>query len=97
MTNAMTDCNKKIFFLWYILCNAVSLSSHIVLVFTLSPFTLPKNNFLFSLLSLFKEEKMYMGTGESFGKQWQEGDVIGVLLDLIDKTISKLSNLHPQT
>lgn len=43
------------------------------------------------LLSLFdsKEEKIYMGSTESYGKQWVEGDVIGVLLDLIDKTISK--------
>ena len=32
-----------------------------------------------------------MGSSESYGKQWQAGDVIGVLLDLIDRTISKLS------
>lgn len=30
-----------------------------------------------------------MGSGESYGKQWKEGDVVGVLLDLIDRTISK--------
>lgn len=32
---------------------------------------------------------MYCGTGESFGKQWQVGDVVGVFLDLLDRTISK--------
>lgn len=37
----------------------------------------------------FKEEKVYSGSTESFGKQWAMGDVVGVFLDLIDKTISK--------
>lgn len=37
----------------------------------------------------FKEEKVYSGTAENFGKQWQIGDVVGVFLDLIDRTISK--------
>lgn len=32
---------------------------------------------------------MYLGSAESFGKQWQVGDVVGVFLDLIDHTISK--------
>lgn len=32
---------------------------------------------------------MYSGSTESFGKQWAVGDVVGVFLDLIDKTISK--------
>lgn len=32
---------------------------------------------------------MYSGSTESFGKQWSVGDVVGVFLDLIDKTISK--------
>lgn len=32
---------------------------------------------------------MYCNTAESFGKQWQVGDVVGVFLDLIDHTISK--------
>ncbi|KAK6622641.1 hypothetical protein RUM43_008483 [Polyplax serrata] len=36
----------------------------------------------------FNEEKVYCGTGESFGKQWQVGDVVGVFLDLLDRTIS---------
>ncbi|KOB76511.1 Ryanodine receptor 44F, partial [Operophtera brumata] len=36
----------------------------------------------------FKEEKVYSGSTESFGKQWAVGDVVGVFLDLIDKTIS---------
>ncbi|KAJ8665342.1 hypothetical protein QAD02_007004, partial [Eretmocerus hayati] len=36
----------------------------------------------------YNEEKVYSGTGEAFGKQWQVGDVVGVFLDLIDKTIS---------
>jgi ryanodine receptor 2 len=35
-----------------------------------------------------KEEKMYMGTSESFGRQWQIGDIVGVFLDLMDHTIS---------
>lgn len=36
---------------------------------------------------------MYSGTAEAFGKQWQIGDVVGVFLDLIDKTISKRQSL----
>lgn len=36
-----------------------------------------------------KEEKLYGGGSENFGKQFRESDVIGVFLDLIDKTISK--------
>jgi len=39
--------------------------------------------------SVLKEEKVYSGTAETFGKQWQIGDVVGVFLDLIDRTISK--------
>ena len=31
-----------------------------------------------------------MGSGESFGKQWAVGDCVGVFLDLIDRTLSKL-------
>jgi len=30
---------------------------------------------------------------ESFGRQWQVGDVVGVFLDLIDRTISKLDRV----
>ena len=41
----------------------------------------------------FKEEKVYSGTAEAFGKQWQVGDVVGVFLDLIDRTISKRQSL----
>ncbi|CAG0880143.1 unnamed protein product [Darwinula stevensoni] len=36
----------------------------------------------------FNEEKLFGGGAEPYGKQWQVGDVIGVLLDLVDKTIS---------
>ncbi|XP_065200353.1 ryanodine receptor [Planococcus citri] len=36
----------------------------------------------------FNEEKVYLGTAESFGRQWQVGDVVGVFLDLLDRTIS---------
>nr|CAD7424343.1 unnamed protein product [Timema monikensis] len=36
----------------------------------------------------YNEEKVYCGSAESFGKQWQVGDVVGVFLDLIDRTIS---------
>lgn len=36
-----------------------------------------------------KEEKVYMGTAETFGRQWQVGDVVGTFLDLLDRTISK--------
>ncbi|KAI4471407.1 ran binding protein 9-related [Holotrichia oblita] len=36
----------------------------------------------------YNEEKVYCNTAESFGKQWQVGDVVGVFLDLIDHTIS---------
>ncbi|XP_055318049.1 ryanodine receptor isoform X5 [Sitodiplosis mosellana] len=36
----------------------------------------------------YNEEKVYAGSYESFGKQWQPGDVVGVFLDLVDHTIS---------
>uniref|UniRef100_A0A6P7G955 Ryanodine receptor-like n=1 Tax=Diabrotica virgifera virgifera TaxID=50390 RepID=A0A6P7G955_DIAVI len=36
----------------------------------------------------YNEEKVYSNAAESFGKQWQVGDVVGVFLDLIDHTIS---------
>ncbi|XP_073986803.1 ryanodine receptor isoform X3 [Rhodnius prolixus] len=36
----------------------------------------------------FNEEKVYSGVSESFGRQWQIGDVVGVFLDLLDHTIS---------
>lgn len=32
---------------------------------------------------------MYAGSTESFGKQWQPTDVVGVFLDMVDHTISK--------
>lgn len=32
---------------------------------------------------------MYCGSVESFGRQWQVNDVVGVFLDLMDRTISK--------
>ncbi|CAG0917146.1 unnamed protein product [Notodromas monacha] len=34
------------------------------------------------------EEKLFGGAAETYGKQWAAGDVIGVLLDLVDRTIS---------
>lgn len=36
---------------------------------------------------------MYGGSGETFGKQWGPGDVVGVFLDLVDHTISKPSKV----
>ena len=36
------------------------------------------------------QEEKYSGGSESYGKQWDIGDVVGVFLDLIDHTISKL-------
>jgi ryanodine receptor 2 len=39
-----------------------------------------------------QEEKFYVGTGESFGKQWSAGDCVGAFLDLVDRTISKYRN-----
>lgn len=36
---------------------------------------------------------MYCNSAESFGKQWQIGDVVGAFLDLIDHTISKMKRL----
>lgn len=42
---------------------------------------------------LLQEEK-YSGGSESYGKQWTTGDVVGVFLDLIDHTISKLGPTH---
>jgi len=37
---------------------------------------------------LFQGRKWNMGD-EYYGKQWQTGDVVGCMLDLHDKTISK--------
>lgn len=53
----------------------------------------PTSNLSETLKFYFKEEKVYSGTAESFGKQWQVGDVVGVFLDLIDRTISKAESL----
>ncbi|KAG8232313.1 hypothetical protein J437_LFUL009412 [Ladona fulva] len=36
----------------------------------------------------YNEEKVYCGTAETFGKPWQVGDIVGVFLDLVDRTIS---------
>jgi ryanodine receptor 2 len=36
----------------------------------------------------YNEEKVFGGSGESFGKQWVPGDIVGVFLDLVDHTIS---------
>lgn len=46
------------------------------------------NRKYFKIQFNFKEEKIYMGTAESFGRQWQVGDIVGVFLDLMDHTIS---------
>lgn len=39
------------------------------------------------------EEKIHAGSVENYGKLWNVGNVIGVFLDLVDKTISELSKL----
>ncbi|CAG0896856.1 unnamed protein product, partial [Cyprideis torosa] len=36
----------------------------------------------------YNEEKGHAGSFESYGKQWQVGDVVGVMIDLVDRTIS---------
>ena len=36
------------------------------------------------------EDKIHGGVVETYGKYWQPGDVVGVFLDLTDRTISKL-------
>lgn len=36
---------------------------------------------------------MYAASAESFGKQWGPGDVVGVFLDLVDHTISKIKKV----
>ncbi|XP_049775985.1 ryanodine receptor [Schistocerca cancellata] len=36
----------------------------------------------------YNEVKYNCGQAETFGKQWQVGDVVGVFLDLVDRTIS---------
>lgn len=43
-------------------------------------------------IAIQKEEKVFGGTSESFGKQCNPGDIIGVFLDLTDHTISKKSS-----
>lgn len=41
-------------------------------------------------LCVAQEEKCHAGTMESYGHKWQVGDVVGVCLDLVDRTISEL-------
>ncbi len=38
---------------------------------------------------VMQEEKFNAGSCESYGKQWEVGDCVGVFLDLVDHTISK--------
>jgi hypothetical protein len=35
------------------------------------------------------EEKVHSAVCDNYGKRWQVGDVIGVFLDIQDRTISK--------
>ncbi|XP_072162212.1 ryanodine receptor isoform X2 [Bemisia tabaci] len=36
----------------------------------------------------FNEEKVHCNAAETFGRQWQVGDIVGACLDLMDRTIS---------
>ncbi|XP_064091940.1 ryanodine receptor-like isoform X22 [Macrobrachium nipponense] len=36
----------------------------------------------------YHEEKWYAGVADSYGHKWQVGDVVGVCLDIVDRTIS---------
>ena len=40
------------------------------------------------------EEKTHGGVSDSYGKKWQVGDVVGVFLDINDKTIGNISIQH---
>ena len=40
------------------------------------------------------EEKSHMGMVEAYGKRWHVGDVVGVFLDLVDRTIRCVIDNH---
>ena len=40
------------------------------------------------------EEKSHMGMVEAYGKRWHVGDVVGVFLDLVDRTIRCVIGNH---
>lgn len=42
-----------------------------------------------------QEEKCYANVVDSYGHKWQVGDVVGVCLDLVDRTISECLGLGP--
>lgn len=42
-----------------------------------------------------QEEKCHANVVDSYGHKWQVGDVVGVCLDLVDRTISEWLGLDP--
>lgn len=71
-------CIKIFYFLMFFFCTLFDVFVLMLVVCVYYP-----------VLKFQQEEKVYSNTAESFGKQWQVGDVVGVFLDLIDHTISK--------
>ena len=47
---------------------------------------------MLQLLFLMQGRKWHQGS-EAYGKVWQKGDVIGCMIDMTDKTISKLNHV----
>ena len=39
--------------------------------------------------SVHQEEKLYAGVADTYGHKWQVGDIVGVCLDLVDRTVSE--------
>lgn len=44
-------------------------------------------------LCVMQEEKCFANVVDSYGHKWQVGDVVGVCLDLVDRTISECLGL----
>ena len=41
------------------------------------------------MLLIHQEEKCHGGAYDTYGHRWQAGDVVGVCLDLVDRTVSE--------
>ena len=49
-----------------------------------------------SCLCVTQEEKCHANAVDSYGHKWQVGDVVGVCLDLVDRTISEWLETDPR-
>ena len=45
---------------------------------------------------MIQEEKCHANVVDTYGHKWQVGDVVGVCLDLVDRTISEWLETDPR-